>query len=569
MPGQATAPPRPAAAAAPTPGPPAPPPPDGATETLDEGTFVVSVKGQPVGRERFAIRRGESIRVEHDSHLDIAGTALASRGSLTVGDDWKPRAGAWTSTIAGTQVEQTFAAGPPATLTVDTAGKKESVKAARDIDYFLLDNAMIHLTPVCRLPPEATTRFVFPGMELKVGAAVPVPESAPGPDLVRRAVDLGGALAVDVYCQRDRLLALDAPLQSLTAVREGSEALVAQARRKERTKPALPDGLAELPRKVAVPASAGVEAASLDCSLLVPATHARLQARPTGDLKPLPAVVFLTGSGLQDRDEDSYGPGGLKVAVFKVMAIELGKAGIASLRCDDRGSGASTGDAAKISLDSHLADAQAEIAALRAEPAIDPTHIGLIGHSEGGIVAPLAARKDRKLRALVLMAGTGRPIDVILLEQVERSARRAGLPQDKIDAELARYRAVLDAIRAGKPLPADVPEAERVQWESGRALFASHMKSNPAAVARRLKRVAVFIAQGDKDQQVAVADAEALRAAFTDAGNKKIEYKVYPDLNHLFAHSTTGNPSEYTDPDAVVDPGFLADVVRFLGKRLR
>jgi len=256
------------------------------------------------------------------------------------------------------------------------------------------------------------------------------------------------------------------------------------------------------------------------------------------------------------------------MSIFKVVANELGKAGIASLRCDDRGTGASTGDFGKVTLQSFAADATAAVAALRTEPAIDPKRVGLIGHSEGAIVAPLVATGDRKLRALVLMAGTGRPFDAVILDQARRGFERAGMAKEQVEIELGRIQAAFAAIRKGEPLPPELVEGLRLEWDKSRAWLRSHLEHDPAATARKLKRVAVYIAQGDKDQQVAIADAEALRAAFGKAGNKKVEYKVYPDHNHLFATSTTGNPSEYADPNANVDPAFVADVVAFLKKRL-
>lgn len=547
---------------------PLPPPPAGA-ETVDQGTFALAFNGQPAGRETFAIRKSDVLTVEHDSQISVEGNEVASRGTLTLELDWKPRTAAFKGKVGAVEVDAALDAGPPLAVTTDSAGKKETLTATRDVDYFFADNVIVHLTPICVLPGEATTRYAFPGMELKIAAPAAVPESAPVAGVLRRTIDLGGALAADVYCQGDKIIAVDSALRGFTATRAGSEELASQVRRKERQKPALADGLVELDRKVEVAAGKDIEAATLACSLVVPASHADVKARQTqGAQAALPAVILIGGSGKQDRDGDSYGPGGVKLSVFKVIASELGKAGIASLRCDDRGTGGSTGDYTKGNLPAFTADAAAMVAALRVEPAVDPKRVGAVGHSAGASRALLVASTDRKIRSLVLMGGPGRPLDVVVLEQIQRALERSGMAKEQVETELTRARAALAAIRKGEPLPADVPESHRATWEQSRTTLHTFLDLDPAATARKVKRAAVLIAQGDKDQQVTVADAEALRAALAKAGNKKVEYKVYPDHNHLFAVSTTGNPSEYADANTEVDPAFAADVAAFLKKRL-
>jgi fermentation-respiration switch protein FrsA (DUF1100 family) len=96
----------------------------------------------------------------------------------------------------------------------------------------------------------------------------------------------------------------------------------------------------------------------------------------------------------------------------------------------------------------------------------------------------------------------------------------------------------------------------------------SYLDHDPAALARKLPTPAVLLAQGEKDQQVKVADAELLEKSFRAGGNRKIVLKVYPQLNHLFAAAKTGSVSEYADPDAHVDEKFLEDVVSFVQKYL-
>jgi uncharacterized protein len=276
--------------------------------------------------------------------------------------------------------------------------------------------------------------------------------------------------------------------------------------------------------------------------------------------------VLVTGSGAQDRDENTVGPGGLKMSSFRVIAYALGAAGIASLRCDDRGTGASSGEFGEATLDTFVGDATAMIAALRKEPAIDPARVGVVGHSEGGVIAPLIATRDRKLAAIALLAAPGRPLDVVLADQVANTLRRTGASAAALAAAMARHRAAFAAIAAGQPLPATT---EAREWTGAEAWLRSHLVHDPADTARTLADVAVMIAQGGTDQQVGVADAEALADAFARAGNQRVTYRLYPDLNHMFAWSATGDIAEYADPDATLDPVFVADLVGFLSEKLQ
>jgi fermentation-respiration switch protein FrsA (DUF1100 family) len=194
--------------------------------------------------------------------------------------------------------------------------------------------------------------------------------------------------------------------------------------------------------------------------------------------------------------------------------------------------------------------------------------LSMVGHSEGGIIAPMVALTASPTpRAMVLMAGTGRPFDVILDEQARRSMARTGTPEAEAAKEMAKRKAVFDALRAGQPLPSTLTPEEAKAWSQNQAWIVSHLNHDPAATAGKVKGVAVLVAQGALDQQVAVADADALEAALKKQ-NKIVEKKVYPGLNHLFAATKTGDLSEYADPAAQVDATFLADVVRFLGANL-
>jgi alpha-beta hydrolase superfamily lysophospholipase len=345
----------------------------------------------------------------------------------------------------------------------------------------------------------------------------------------------------------------------------------------------VPAELVELPRKVQ---GAG-GTATLACTLLVPRTHAEMKrgrkpvapaavapAAPGGLTitpeapRPLPGVVLLSGFGAQDRDGNSVGPGDFHLYFAAALARKLGEAGVASLRCDDRGAGQSTGDFKRATFDTLAGDARAELQALRAEPAVDPARTALVGHSEGALEAMSVGARDGKLRALALLAPPGRPLDALILEQEQASMRRFGLAENEVTASLAELRATYDAVRAGKPLPGSLSRAERRAVQESSPWLRSHFRRAPLGDAPKLAGLPVLVAAGAKDVQISVKDAELARDALVAGGNRTVTYKVYPELNHLFAVSKNASVADYYDPMAEVDGVFLNDVSAFLSASL-
>ncbi len=531
---------------------------------LDGGTFTIAVNGAPAGTEGFELRQvGDQFVLENHVDATLFGRQVRGHGTLRLDASGRPLDGTLTMSVDGVAVATALRGGPAALVstvkTGDAAAKEQ--RAAGPVDLYLDDTSFAHLASLCT--NDAATVVAFPGMAIKRGAT----REASGTRVT--SYDLAGQVQIDLYCDGARYLGADIPIAGLTVTRDGEGERIAALRRKPREKPALPAGLVELGRTVDVAAAPGIEPAKLACTLLVPASHAEVKTRAKkGPTRALAGVTFITGSGSQDRDEDSYGPGGLKMSIFKTVAIELGKAGIVSLRCDDRGSGGSTGSLDKVTLETYAADAAATLEALRDEPAVNPVKTGMVGHSEGGIIAPMVSLTSLPTpRALVLMAGTGRPFDVILQEQARRSLEAAGRPAADVAEELAKRQAVFDAMRAGKPLPSTLDPGEAKAYGENLSWMTSHLRHDPAATAAKVKGVAVLIAQGSLDQQVAVADADALELALKKQ-NKVVEKIVYPGLNHLFAPTQTGDVSEYTSPEAQVDERFLRDVVRFLTANL-
>jgi uncharacterized protein len=261
-------------------------------------------------------------------------------------------------------------------------------------------------------------------------------------------------------------------------------------------------------------------------------------------------VISITGSGAQDRDEYiSLVPGGYRL--FRQVADTLGRRGVAMLRMDDRGYGESGGSFASATSRDFANDILAAITWLRARPDVDPRKIFLIGHSEGGMVAPMVAVDDPSLAGIVLLAGPGRSGREILNFQV-----RYGIEHDTTltpaarDSQLARVPAGVDSVLKSTP------------WLT---FFGAH---DPIATARKVKKVPVLILQGGDDQQVIAAEAPLLEAAFRAGGNRDVTMRVFPSLNHFFIRQPGGSPAGYsTLPSNLAIPDVIGMAADWIAAR--
>jgi len=295
---------------------------------------------------------------------------------------------------------------------------------------------------------------------------------------------------------------------------------------------------------------------------------------------PFPAVVMVTGSGAQNRDEELFG-----FKPFRVIADHLTRDGIAVFRYDDRGVGGSTGNTALSTTSDFADDVLAAIARLAEHDEIDGARIGIIGHSEGGVVAPLAASRSESVAFVVLLAGTSVPGTEVIYEQLAAISRAGGQDEEKIAAGLALQRRIFEALERGDDLQrftgdieaavregietmspkereaiADIDEfvASQVEGQlaSVQTPWFKYFLSYDPADALRQTRVPVLALFGELDKQVTPSQnrgpmAEAL------SGNPDVTIEVLPDANHLFLKAITGSPQEYATMDKTFVPGFL------------
>jgi uncharacterized protein len=302
-------------------------------------------------------------------------------------------------------------------------------------------------------------------------------------------------------------------------------------------------------------APAGAPYTAQDVTVPTPAGHtlAGTLTLPNGASRerPVAAIVTITGSGGQDRDEN-LGEVLVGFRPFRQIADSLARRGIAVLRMDDRGIGQSTGNHTTATSADFAEDIRAGLAYLRTRPEIDASRLGLVGHSEGGLIGPLVTLKEPALRALVLMAGpaqSGRPI--LQFQLSNRVNQDTTLKGAKRDSALARVNATIDSLGARNP------------WMK---FFIDY---DPLATAKQI-RTPVLILNGATDQQVTPDQVQTLASAFKSAGNKDVTSHVFPAVNHLFVYDPNGSPWGYTRlTRSALEPQVVGMVVDWLALRLK
>jgi hypothetical protein len=301
--------------------------------------------------------------------------------------------------------------------------------------------------------------------------------------------------------------------------------------------------------------------------------------------QPFPAVILITGSGQQDRDESVFGH-----RPFLILADYLTRRGIAVLRVDDRGVGGSKGDASQATSADFAQDVLAGIKYLKTRKEIDPQRIGLIGHSEGGIIAPIVATQSSDVAFIVLMAGTGVPGDVIVEKQIANLLKITGADQAAIDAAVRNRQRVHEIIKAetdpnstkdkiGKIIKesiAALSEQEKQALQSSEAAvdaqaqaavspwFRFFIRHDPKTALRQVK-CPVLAINGELDKQVLPAEnLPAIEQALREGGNSHFTVKELPGLNHLFQTAKTGNIDEYARIEETVAPLALETMAQWI-----
>ena len=509
-----------------------PPAPD---TPAPRSVLVMTVRGDTVGLERFArserVLEGElqlrgQPRVTYQLSLD--GPGRPYNLAVAVHQDGAPEAAAPVQVTfvrrAGDSLAIDVAAGGAPPVTRRVAAPPDAVLALGSSLALLA--TVVERARLMQADGNADTTVTVPLFLAPVGTLL---DSRVHLVTADSAVFTIGPTAVHLVTHDGRVERAFVPLRQLTVTRlDGAAA----------------ERLTLESSRYAAPADAPYSAVVVS----VPAADGRRRAgtltMPRTATSSVPAVVTITGIGAQERDGTlSIVPG---YRPFAELADALGRRGVAVLRLDDRRLGLPADVASTVTTADLAADVAAAVQWLRAQPGIDGSRVVLVGHSEGGVIAPLVAADDARLAAIVLLSAPGWPGRRLIVEQLRyATSRDSALTPTQRDAVLGARVAELDAATRTQPW---------LHW------FAAH---DPLATAARVHVPALVVA-GETDRQAPVAQASLLAAALR-RGGAPVELHVLPGRDHLLLADPTGDPAGYAQlPDKRLGATVLDPVVAWI-----
>jgi pimeloyl-ACP methyl ester carboxylesterase len=283
---------------------------------------------------------------------------------------------------------------------------------------------------------------------------------------------------------------------------------------------------------------------------------------------PYPAVLLITGSGLQDRDETVFGH-----KPFLLWADTLTRRGIAVLRVDDRQIGGSTGEVRTATTADFASDVTAGVAFLRSRRDIDPQRVGLLGHSEGAIIAPMVAAQDQSIAFVVMLAGAGETGETLMLQQKRLIETAMGLPPADVERSSKTMQQLYEAVK-NAPDQATADTSLQAAWQT----IAGEQGQPSSSVPAQLQVIAspwmrwfvrydprpvlakvgcpVLAVGGAKDLQVE-PDRNLAGIKLALHANPDVTVVKLPGLNHLLQTSDTGQVGEYGRIDETIAPNAL------------
>jgi len=297
-----------------------------------------------------------------------------------------------------------------------------------------------------------------------------------------------------------------------------------------------------------------------------------------------PAVILISGSGAQDRDETIF-----EHKPFWVIADYLTRNGIAVLRVDDRGVGGSGGNVNDATSEDFAGDVLAGIEFLKTRKEINPSRIGLIGHSEGGLVAPIAANRTNSIAFIVMLAGPGIPGEQILYEQGRLIGLASGMTEEQVEQNRKTQEAIFNIIKTEKDSAVRLDRLQRtftgglypMMNEDQKATvdqqvaavnspwFSNFLTYDPRPALTKLK-CPVLALIGEKDLQVPPkSNLPSIEKALADGGNKNFKTMGLPGLNHLFQHCETGAVAEYAQIEETISPEVLTIITEWIWETVK
>ena len=522
------------------------PKPETQGELIASSSFILELEGAPILTEEYTI-----------FYHPEEGYTLISQGALHVGDEpiHLVQTTQYDETLRAVDYEligESEAVRDRVTATaetnglalkVETGGAEHSITVPVVSDYAILDNNLIGQFAMLLLAVQADAigsdfTVVVPQKLLSL------PGQIAGPERIEfvsgratHEADLYwvglGDITIDLIEAEGRLVGLVNRTQGTVGYDAGR----------------FPEGIEVLEEEAALPAGLREVEVSFESDGV---TLAGTLALPEAE-EPLPAVLFLHGSGPIDRDGNAPG---LPMDAYRQLAYGLAEARIASLRYDKRGVGESGGDSTTASMADLVGDARAALQALRDRPEIDPARVILVGHSEGAYLAPQIAAEDDALAGIALLAGAARPLDEITRWQVETALRMSGADDEQVAASLEQqdeYTAFVESstgewadytvedLQNELAWLTDAAASQLLGTQLGLTWLREHYLANTQAVLAQVS-VPVFVLNGEKDLQVPSSEGEAIREILEGAGNEDVAAHELVDLNHLLRyHSEAPN----------------------------
>ncbi|HEY2904935.1 MAG TPA: alpha/beta fold hydrolase [Vicinamibacterales bacterium] len=526
-----------------------------ATTPAGTSSFTIFVRGAPLGAEQVSVARTAdgwtiSSTGRLAAPLDIVGRRLQVRYT----PDWRPIEFTFDGTIKGQpHIVHTVVEGTAATTDITIAGQSSQKRDTIDPNAVLVmpNSFFASYEAVAVRLRSAGAGSSIPA-QIVGGPAFAIRTGDTTDDRIETATRLletkrthitlmlpGTPLEADMWTDdASRMLRFSIPAQSVEVVREDIASVA--ARRVPISRPN--------DEQVRIPSNGFTLAGTIS----KPA-----QAAPSA----LPAVVLVSGSGPNDRDEQVAG-----IPVLGQLASAIADAGFMVLRYDKRGVGQSGGRAESAGLQDYVEDLRGAVKLLSERKDVDAKRIAIVGHSEGGLVAMLAAAKEKKVAGVVLLATPGISVgDLILAQQAHLLARSKLSDAEKQD-RIAMQKKIQQAVTSGKGLD-QLPAAVRKQVDNME--FQTLLAADPAKIVPDVRQP-ILIVQGELDTQVEPSNADRLVELANKRKNAPPAQAVkVPGVNHLLVPATTGELDEYaTLPDKHVSPAVSNAVVAWLQKTL-
>jgi alpha-beta hydrolase superfamily lysophospholipase len=521
--------------------------------------FLVFFRSQPVGREEVVVlKTAEGWIVRGSSRLGSPIDITSRTAEVQYDAEWRPKSMVVDSVVRGQDImiKASFAGGKASTV-IEIQGKPTAKEDPIAADAVVLPNTFLgsYAALARRLQGKVTgdelRAYIAPQAEITVRVTSAGPGQIETPKGIITATRFAmtfnnppptGDLPVNMWTDSNGgLLRMSIPSQMIEMARED----IASA--------------ASRTTAFAIPGDESVTIPSLGFNL------GGSISKPPSAKGPLPALILIGGSGPTDRDETVAG-----IPVFGQIARDLVNAGFIVVRYDKRGVGQSGGRAESVTIADYAEDARQVLLWLEKRKEVDKNRIGIVGHSEGALVALLLAGRERnKVGAIALLAGPSTDGHIVVLEQQKLLLEKLPIDDAQRAERVALQEKINKAVMTGKGWN-DIPPAARKVADT--PWFYSFLTFNPAK-AMADTRQPVLIVQGELDTQVQPHHAETLAGVARSRRSTSAEVAVVmvPGVNHLLVPAKTGDVSEYATlgPDAKVSTQVTSAIAAFMTKALK